>query len=155
MLASTQPASPEVLFGVMAITGLVIGRLILWVREATPRPKPWCAEVGKGLQQPNAIPICHRCFTPQDPGAWFCENCGRAIGPYNNLMPYINVFSQGEVLRNGVTDRLRTNPLTIVGYVRLSLQGYLVFAPVYWFFLAENLRRSHPVDSEEPESPQA
>ena len=64
-------------------------------------------------------------------------------------MPYLNAFSQGEVLRNGVFDRMRASPLILVGYLLVSLKGYLVFAPVYWFFLARNLFR---IRSAAPES---
>ncbi len=56
-------------------------------------------------------------------------------------MPYVCILSQGEVLRNGVTDKLRANPLTIVGYLFYSLGNYFIFAPIYWFFFFKNLRR--------------
>jgi hypothetical protein len=58
------------------------------------------------------------------------------------MMPYLNVFSEGEVLRNGAADRLRKNPLIIAGYLLFSLSVYVVFAPIFWFFLFKNLNRS-------------
>lgn len=78
---------------------------------------------------------------PQEPGAWFCGNCGSAVGPYNNLMPYLNVFSEGEVFRNGVSSRLRNKPVIFIGYFLISLGSYAIFAPIYWFFLLSNLKR--------------
>jgi len=45
------------------------------------------------------------------------------------------------VLRNGVTERMRINTLTVFGYLILSLSSYFVFAPVYWYFFFKNVRR--------------
>jgi predicted metal-binding membrane protein len=56
-------------------------------------------------------------------------------------MPYIQVFSEGEVLRNGVNDKLRQNALIVAGYLLVSLNFYLVFAPIYWLLLFKNLKR--------------
>jgi ribosomal protein L40E len=126
--------------GLLALAAL--WRLIAWVREAPVKPDPWDAEVERTLDEPEATEVCHRCLTPQPPNAWFCEHCGSAVGPYNNMMPYLNAFSEGEVLRNGATDRLRTKPLIIAGYLLFSLSTYLVLAPIFWFFLFKNLKRA-------------
>ena len=125
--------------GFLVIAGL--WRLIAWVREAPQKPDPWDPETAHRLEEPEAVEICHRCFAQQPPNAWFCEHCGSAVGPYNNMMPYLNAFSEGEVLRNGAADRLRTNPLIITGYLLFSLSTYVVFAPIFWFFLFQNLKR--------------
>jgi hypothetical protein len=127
--------------GVVGLTLAALWRLVLWVRAATPGPEPWGAEIEASLQAEDAVPICHRCLTPHSNEAWFCEHCGSAVGNYNNWMPYILVFSQGEVLRNGVTDQLIASPLTIAGYLLYSLANYLILAPIYWFFFIKNLRR--------------
>jgi hypothetical protein len=111
------------------------------VRAATPKPEPWGAEVEASVQADDATPICHRCLTPHSELAWFCEHCGGAVGTYNNLMPFVCVFSQGEVFRNGVSDKLRASPLIITGYLLYSLVSYAVFAPLFWFFFFKNLRR--------------
>jgi ribosomal protein L40E len=116
-------------------------RFFAWVSEIPVTPDPWSEEIEKKLRAPDAVEICHRCFTPQPPTAWFCEHCGSAVGPYNNLMPYVSFFSQGEVLRNGVTDRFRASPLIIVGYLVYSLSCYTVFAPIYWYRFFKNLKR--------------
>ena len=140
-----KPADPDLFIAGLAVAGLIIAglwRLAVWVRNAPVRPDPWSAEIESSLQQPEATPICHRCLTPHSNEAWFCEHCGSAVGSYNNLMPYVYVFSQGEVFRNGTTDKLRRSPLIIAGYLLISLHAYLVFAPVYWFFLFKNLKRS-------------
>jgi hypothetical protein len=116
-------------------------RFINWVREAPQHPDPWDAELGHKLEDPEAVEICHHCLTPQPHNAWFCEHCGCAVGPYNNLMPYVNVFSEGEVFRNGVTDRFRNRPVILIGYFLISLSAYAVFAPLFWIFLLKNLKR--------------
>jgi len=124
----------------MVVGGVAIYRLVRWVGAAPTTPVPWSAELETSLQEPDAVPVCHHCFTPCPPRGWFCENCGGAVGAYNNLMPYVNVFSIGEVFRNGVTEKLRINALMVGGYMLLSYH-YLVFAPIYWFFLFKNLKR--------------
>jgi hypothetical protein len=133
----------HVLVLVLLVTGagLAVRQIILWLENAPKSPDPWDAETDKAVHQPDAVPVCHRCFTPQSPCGWFCRNCGSAVGPYNNYMPYVYVFSEGEVLRNGVTDRMRLGLLIVVGYFLVSLD-YFVFAPVYWFFLLRNFKRS-------------
>jgi hypothetical protein len=147
---------PERLVGEVALAGLAI--VFLWrglVRagQIPKSPDPWDKDIEKALHEPEAVEVCHRCFDPVTPGSWFCEHCGCAVGPYNNWMPYIHVFSQGEVLRNGVNDKLPQNALIVAGYLLVSLKLYSVFAPIYWILLFRNLKRQkEPV--EQTESPQ-
>ena len=133
-------SDPNLIVGELASSGLVLvglWRLFVWIRDAPSTPNPWSVEIEESLQQADATPICHRCLTPHQTDARFCEHCGSAVGTYNNLMPFIYIFSQGEVLRNGVTDKLRANPLTIVGYLLYSLCSYVIFAPIYHPFLRQ------------------
>lgn len=135
-----EPASQTVL--VLLAVGmfcLLIPLVIHWVRSAPVQPDPWDDETAKALEQPDIEPVCHHCSAPQPPGAWFCPHCGTATGPYNNIMPWVYVFSQGEVLRNGVADRVQRRPLIVIGYFLLSLHLYMIFAPIYWYFLIRNL----------------
>jgi hypothetical protein len=135
---------PNLMVGELAMGGFVLvglWRLIVWIRHAPHTPDPWGFEVEESLQQADATPICHRCLTPHQTDARFCEHCGSAVGTYNNWLPYIYIFSQGEVLRNGVTDKLRARPLTVIGYLIYSLGNYFILAPVYWFFFFKNLKR--------------
>ena len=135
-------------FGLGLLALALFWRLIAWIREAPRTPDPWDAEVEQELQDPDLQQICHRCMTPQEPDAWFCKHCGAAVGPYNNLMPFLYVFSEGEVLRNGVSDRLRKRPLIVIGYFLLLLGMFPLFAPVYLFSLLLN-RRPDSADPEE------
>ncbi|HUA68361.1 MAG TPA: zinc ribbon domain-containing protein [Candidatus Saccharimonadales bacterium] len=143
-------------FGLGLLALAVLWRLITWVRDAPPTPDPWDAQVEQQIHQPDAQEICPHCSAPQEPGAWFCGHCGRAVGPYNNLMPFLNVFSEGEVLRNGVSDRFRSRLFVAAGYFLIVLSfissflmdyplitvGVLSFvALVYWFSVWRNLKR--------------
>jgi len=117
---------PNFVIGELGIAALVLAAfwyLIQWVRNAPISPDPWDAETEKQIH--DATETCPHCSTPQPPTAWFCEYCGRAVGPYNNLMPYVLVFSEGEVLRNGTQDRLRKSPLIVLGYFLISFNFFL------------------------------
>ena len=132
--------------GGLALAGL--WRFVVWVREAPTTPDPWDAEVEQKLSDPDAAEVCPHCFTEQPPTAWFCKGCGRAVGPYNNLMPYVQIFSEGEVFRNGTSGRLRRSPLILIGYFLITLGMFSFLAPIYWFSLLSNWKR--PAD--EPKS---
>lgn len=152
MIAASDPYQ---IIGGLGIAFLLLAgvwRLIAWVREAPVKPDPWDAEVEQKLSEPETAEVCPHCSTPQPPTAWFCRNCGKAVGPYNNLMPFVNVFSEGEVLRNGTSGRFRSRPFIIAGYLLLSLAAYSFFAPIFWFFLLANLR-NHPEEQQSLQEP--
>jgi len=139
MFPTSDPAAAIV--GGLALGGLALlalWRLIVWVRDAPVRPDPWDAEVGEKLSDPEAVEVCPHCLTEQPPTAWFCKKCGRAVGPYNNLMPYVCIFSEGEVFRNGVAGRFRHRTLVLIGFILISLSTYFVFALIYLSFLWYN-----------------
>ena len=147
MLVTSDPYQVIAGFGVVFLCLVGLWRLIVWVREAPVKPDPWDAEVEQKLSDPETAEVCPYCLTPQPFTAWFCGHCGKAVGPYNNLMPFLNVFSEGEVLRNGTTGRFRNRPLVLIGYVLITLGINPFFAPIYWFFLLSNLKR--PSDKRE------
>jgi len=105
------------------------------------RPDPWPHELDDAVHARDAIPVCHRCSTPCDSPVWFCPACGAAVGPYNNLMPYIRIFSIGEALRSGVGPGAHFTPFRAIAYVTLGLVEYAAFAPLYFFRLYRNYRR--------------
>ncbi|MDR3457820.1 MAG: hypothetical protein P4N60_10275 [Verrucomicrobiae bacterium] len=136
-------SDPNMLIAKLAIGGLMIGlfwRFLFWVREAPTTPDPWDAETDKKLSEPETSQACHHCSTPLATTAWFCPHCGSAVGPYNNMMPYVFIFSEGEVLRNSTSRNFRTRPLIIIGYllVALGMTPILTYAylriPVCWLF---------------------
>ena len=161
-------SDPNMIIAGFVAGGLVLAalwRFIVWVREAPTTPNPWDAEVERELSEPEAVEICPHCLTEQSSTAWFCRGCGRAVGPYNNLMPYVQIFSEGEVFRNGTSDRLRNSPLILAGYFLLSLNfvALIIFRPFhswllslltllallsYWSSLLKNLKRSKAKETE-------
>jgi hypothetical protein len=111
-----------------------------WLRRPVT-PDPWGAEVAEAMEQPGATPVCPHCQCPHDANRWFCPECGHSVGEYNNLSPYLYLFSLGEILREGTNGRIRRSWLTVAGLLVLSLAEYLVLAPCYWFFFFRNLSR--------------
>ena len=126
----------------LVLIGLAIYRFVLWVIAAPRTPNPWDKEVDEALETEEAVPVCHHCFAPQEQTRWFCPECGAIVGPYCNYMPYIYVFSEGEILRAGVNRPMRQGPLIVLGYVLFSLVMFAIAAPIYWFFLFKNLRQT-------------
>jgi fatty acid desaturase len=167
MLGAADPNLIVAGYGVAVLVLAAFWRFIVWVRNAPVRPDPWDAEVEHQLQE--APEACPHCSTPQSPTAWFCPQCGRAVGPYNNLMPYLQVFSEGEVLRNGTHDRLRKSPLIVIGYFLISFNFFVLAVSLarssiplslvivagllsFWFSLYKNYRRPDPDANRPPEA---
>ena len=155
MVAGNQTELAGLVF--LGLVCLVAYRAVRWVMEAKCTADPWGPEVDEALDRDEAAPLCHHCLTPQHHNGWFCPECGATVGPYSNYLPYVYLFSQGEVLRAGVTERLRHSPLIVLGYLLLSLGFFgvlwplfLLWLPVYWVFLTDNLRRRDSVDAAQP-----
>jgi len=136
------------------VFGLVIYRVIVWIMDAKRSADPWDAETEEALNGDEGTPLCHHCLTPQRHNGWFCANCGATVGQYVNYLPYVFLFSQGEVLRAGVLEHLRSSPLIVIGYILLSLAFlpvlavlFFIWAPVYWFFFFENLLNRKEVEN--------
>ena len=144
MIAASDPYQVIGEFGLAFLFLAGLWWLITWIRDAPVTPDPWDAEVAQKLSDPETPEICPHCSTPQPPTAWFCSHCGKAVGPYNNLMPFLNVFSEGELLRNGTSARFRNRPLVVIGYLLVTLGINPFFAPIYWFFLLSNLNKRLP-----------
>lgn len=109
-----------------------------WLK--TP-PNPWPEELDEEVARNSSKMICPRCSTPQSDRAWFCPKCGAAVGPYNNTMPFLNIFSTGEMLRAGTGSRLKKSHLITVGYFMIGLTQYLVFAPFFLYRFFKNRNR--------------
>jgi hypothetical protein len=136
--------SPENAIALVAMLGLAIaGAVVLlrWIFSGPRQPDPWGEQVSRELDSPNAAPVCHRCLTEQTEQAHFCPKCGTAVGAFNNWLPLEQLYSEGEVFRNGTNMNLPRRPLVVVGYLLISLAAYSIFAPAYWYFLFRNLFR--------------
>src|SRR4051812_48410614 len=95
-----------------------------WLMAGKPAVEPWGAEIEAAIHQPEALFVCHRCLAPQEHEGWFCPECGAAVGQYNNYLPFVYVFSEGEVFRAGVAAPLRPSFLIVTGYLLLSASAY-------------------------------
>ena len=140
---ATATSDPNVLIGEIALAGLAVAlfsRLLVWIRDAPVKPDPWDAETEQKMSAPETPAACHRCSMPLKPDAWFCPHCNSAVGPYNNLMPYVQIFSEGEVLRNSSSRHFRNRPLVIIGYFLLTLALCPPLAPLYWVIMFKNFR---------------
>jgi len=130
-----------VVLGLIALSVVLICRLIRWIQWLPVSPDPWDHQTAQTLEAEATTEVCHKCSRPHLSEQPFCEYCGAAIGTYNNCMPYVYLFSEGEVLRTGVAGKFRVNALTVGGYLIYSLISYLIFAPIYWYLLLRNVRR--------------
>ena len=110
-------------------------------RRPLVRPDPWGTEIDEALQQDDAVPVCHHCLAEQPEGVHFCPECGTATGVCTNLLPFDYLFTLGETLRIGSSGRFRVTPVTVAGFLLLSLAEYAIFAPLYWYFLVQNIFR--------------
>ena len=124
-----------------SLGSIILERLRSWW-ELPETPDPWSTEEEQAVRGPDAIPVCHRCITPCNIPEWFCPCCGAAIGPYNNLMPFVRIFSRGEVLRSGVGPEAHFTPFRALAYLSIGLIEYQIFAPIYYIRLYQNYRRT-------------
>jgi hypothetical protein len=138
------PAQEQALAALVILTicAMAVYRFVVWVRNAPCTVDPWGKEIDEAINRDDAVEVCHHCFTPQRHNGWFCPECGAIVGPYCNYMPYLYIFSEGEVLRAGVYERIRRSPLIGIGYLLFSAGLFAVAAPIYWVFLFMNLSRS-------------
>ena len=133
--------------GVLAVVFLGATGVYAFIRWLLtgPRPAdPWDEEVAAALESDEAVPLCHRCLTPQSPAADFCPHCGATVGQYTNWLPYPYIFSVGDMLRLGVAGQFHRTVLTVGGFILFSLAEYLVFAPLYWVLLIRHRSERPP-----------
>lgn len=133
--------TPEIKVGLIAtsvVVGVALWRMIDWFFSGPKEPDPWGTEIEEHLNDPDVLPVCHHCSVPHPETAWFCPECGAAVGDYNNWNPYLYIFSLGEVLRAGTFGKPQRSWVTALGYFILSAGEYVVFAPVYWVLFLSN-----------------
>jgi len=124
-----------------------------WIRkwwESLDVSNPWSEEIDKAARASDAIPICHHCTTPCELPVWFCPACGAAVGPYNNLLPFIRIFSIGEALRSGVGPEAHFTTFRTAAYISIGLVEYGVFSPLYFIRLYRNHLRLQKEQNQKP-----
>jgi len=117
--------------------------------KSLDKPDPWPAELDAAVRAPDAIPVCHRCTTPCELPVWFCPVCGASIGPYNNILPFVRIFSFGEVLRSGLQPTARFTLLTVPGYILVTLHFAFYLAPFYFIRLIMNYLKIKRLENSE------
>src|SRR5438552_17126222 len=119
--------------GIFALLCYGSWRLMQWFLKGPLSPDPWDEQVATEIAKDETPPLCCRCLTPHDSLAHFCPDCGSAVGPYTNWLPYPYLFSVGQILRTGTSDDYKRSPATIIGFFLLGLVEYpVVVAPLYW-----------------------
>lgn len=139
----------ELTVGILGIIILLLALIRVgarWLSRKPIHPDPWSEQIGREVAAEEAIPLCHRCFTPHHPLAHFCPDCGAPVGACTNLLPFPYLFSIGHTLRIGTSGSFKATPMTIIGYFLITLLQYAVFAPVYWILLLRALHRRSSVD---------
>ena len=140
----SEAGDPERMIAVLAIVALGASglyALVRWFRSQPVNTDPWDAATANELAEGECTPLCHHCLAPHDPAAYFCGQCGAAIGACTNMLPFPYVFSLGQGLRIGTSENFRRTPFVVAGFVVFAAALYGPFAPVYWFRLVQNLRR--------------
>ena len=138
----------------LAVCGLWV--FVRWLLKGPTTPDPWDAQVAAALAGEESTPLCHRCLAPHDINTDFCTECGAAVGQYTNWLPFPYLFSLGHTLRLGTSGDFKHTPLTVAGFILLALAEYMLFAPIYWFFLFRGVnRRGERPWSPEPAPPGA
>jgi hypothetical protein len=101
------------------------------------RPDPWPEEVDREIRRPDAQPLCLRCLSPQEriPQRWFCPHCAYPVGHYNILMPYLDIFVIGALVREGVIGQPEKSKFRIFSAFVFSVMEYAMFAPLYWLWM--------------------
>lgn len=98
-------------------------------------PDPWPPELDAQVRQRDAVPVCTNCLFPQQEHLWFCPHCHFPTGEYVTVMPYLNIYAQGELLRRGVSGPPDPSVFRRLFHVLFSVQYYSVLAPLYWFWM--------------------
>ena len=126
-------------------------RFVVWWKIRPPNP--WPEELDAELRGDSSKVLCRNCMAPQQEGAWFCPRCGTSVGPYNNTMPFVNVFSTGEMLRAGTSSHLKRSKLVAVGYLLIGLSQYILFAPFFLYRFFKNWNRPRTENQGEESDP--
>ena len=149
---------PEAMIGFLGILGLAVAVVWAFVRgllAGAAKPDPWDSETAAAIAKADATPLCHRCLSPNDPGADFCAECGATIGQYTNWLPYPYIFSLGHTLRIGTAGEFKRSPTTILGFLLLTLAEYSIFVPFYWFVFLRHLPPCHLPEAAAEQPPPA
>jgi hypothetical protein len=141
-MSPAQDYDPQQTIALVALVAALAIYLFRKIREIASKtsPDPWPQEVDLAVKARDAVPMCINCLYPQEGHRWFCPHCAFPTGEYVTIMPYLQIFAVGEVFRRGVIGPPETGFARKAFFVIYSASEYVVFAPIYWFWMARKAR---------------
>ena len=131
----------------MAAGAVAAVHIFHWFWNGSVAPDPWEADVDAKLEEPETLPLCHRCLAPHAATDDFCPECGASVGDYNNFNPIYAAYWLGDLMRDGTFGRIKRTPSAIAGYILLPLGAPIfgfIYAGIYWAFFLMNLMDDQP-----------
>ena len=104
------------------------------------------AENNDRLNVNQDVPLCHNCFSPNDPQAHFCHKCNTPLSVLASMDPVARIWSMGDTFRKAASRPYR--PIILIGM-------WLLFGPrlLYAFLLTFSFATSICVVSTEMIAP--
>ena len=90
--------------------------------------------------------LCTRCTAPVPGHFWFCPACGGASGEYVTVMPFMNIFAMGDLLRSGVSGPPEKNAGKKFMLILTVLTQYGAFAIFYWLRMSQKAQGKPLID---------
>ena len=124
--------SSNLIMPLAVIMLLVMGVCSLMYREY--EVKEPCDDLLEDDFWEKATPLyfCGNCGSLFDDRRYFCESCGSSVGYYNNTMPFLWIFSLGDLLMYCVSPGFRGGRMNIAGVYLMTLGQY---GPMAFFYL--------------------
>ncbi|HEY4300119.1 MAG TPA: hypothetical protein VGM73_04560 [Candidatus Didemnitutus sp.] len=115
--------------------------VIAKIREiaANAPPDPWSSEVAPESLE-ACDPLCPDCLTPHGLAHRFCPRCAYPVGDFTPLDPYFQNLVVGDLFRRGIAGPPEPGLGRQAFLVILSLNSYMIFAPLYWFWMVRKAR---------------
>ena len=123
---------------------LLIIRIGYYWIKIDPQPDPWDGIISETEISRTHI-ICRHCLSVEQINAYFCSNCKRNIGNYNNVMPFLWIGVMGEFLLDGVQNKQKKSIFNNFMFCLLALGQYTILAPWYLYRVFSKPKESNKV----------
>ena len=92
----------------------------------------------------KATPLyfCGNCGALFDDRRYFCESCGSSVGYYNNSMPFLWIFSLGDLLMYCISPGFRGGRMNIAGVYLMALGQYGPLAIFYLYRMHKQIKQN-------------